>query len=201
VISDQRLAELAEAAYCDTPRWSKGDAFVCSSTVDGFQVVAFRGTEPEHLTDLLHDADALPAEHPQLGLCHAGFLANVLGVAPAIMGETAEARLILTGHSKGAAEAALLCGLLVAAGRPPVSMTSFGMPRPAFLTLQKLVGRISGTDYRHGNDPVTEVPIGFHHPRPLVQLGEKRLTFDPLADHAIAAYRAALAASLPSSIR
>jgi hypothetical protein len=201
LISDPLLAELAEAAYCDTPRWTKGDAFVCLSEVDGFQVVAFRGTEPEHLADLLHDADALPAWHPQLGRCHAGFLGNVLGVASAIMDRTEGDGVILTGHSKGAAEAALFCGLLVAACRPPVSMSTFGMPRPAFLTLQRLIGGIPGTDYRHGCDPITDVPIGFQHPRTLTQLGEKRPTFNPLADHFIAAYRAALTAGQSTPIR
>ncbi|HTC17943.1 MAG TPA: hypothetical protein VK690_02400, partial [Stellaceae bacterium] len=90
---------------------------------------------------------------------------------------------------------------LTAAGRPPVSMTTFGMPRPAFLTLRRLIRGVPGTDYRHGLDPVTDVPIGFLHPRTLTQLGAERPTFNPLADHFIAAYRAALAAVQPSPIR
>jgi hypothetical protein len=57
---------------------------------------------------------------------------------------------------------------------------------------------VAGADYRHGRDPVPEVPSWLLHPRGLFEIGESRpryfLDFLSIADHLMGGYRAALAA-------
>ncbi len=192
LIPASRCVVYAQAAYSGTPTWASGDCFAYGfkGPADGQMVISFRGTNPSRFADLISDMDALPEIHPQLGRCHRGFLRNVLGVADAIMSNTAGQQLAIVGHSKGAAEAALFAGLLAAAGRPPVQLTTFGMPKVGGGELRQLVMPLRGEDYRNGGDPVTQVPLFFLHPRALRQLGT-----DPILDvryHFIAAYAQAV---------
>lgn len=194
LVSAAQCAAYAQAAYSGDPTWSAGDcyAYGFKGPAPGVLVVAFRGTNPAKLSDLLSDLDALPETHPQLGRCHRGFLRNVLGVSDNIMTHTTGQQLVIVGHSKGAAEAALFAGLLAAAGRAPVQLTTFGMPKVGGGALRQLVMPLRGQDFRNGGDPVTQVPLFFFHPRALRQLGQDA----PLAVsyHLMTAYAKAVAA-------
>ena len=196
--SDQLLAEICSRAYTMTPTWQAADAHVCRFVAAGAIILAWRGTDPRSLADWLHDLDAVPAEDAALGCCHAGFLRDMQAVAPPIMDALARAKpsvpIVVTGHSKGAAEALLFSAFLCASGRTPAKVVTFGSPRIGLLNtrLPALLAGVEGSDFRHGADPVPDLPLGFTHPRVLTQLGLAGP--DALADHSILAYRAALAA-------
>jgi hypothetical protein len=194
LIPASACAAYAQAAYRGTPTWTGGDcyAYCFRDAGTGLPVVAFRGTDPSRFADILSDLDALGENHPQLGRCHRGFLNNVVGVYDVIKANTGGRPLTVVGHSKGAAEAALFAGLMAATGRPPMQLTTFGMPRIGAGPLRALLTPIRGEDYRNGGDPVTQVPLFFSHPRALRQLGsDARLA---VQDHYMAAYAKAVAA-------
>ena len=199
-MDDLDLAKLSQAAYAGRPTWTHGDCFAYGTTVnDTTTVVAFRGTDPDAIKDWTHDFDAAPEDDAQLGWCHKGFLDDVRGVAPQIMAALkGKPAIIVTGHSKGGAEALIFGGVLVAAGKPPLQISTFGAPRCAVFsspTLAGLLARVAGTDYRHRDDPVPLVPIGFDHPRTILQLVPPTFALGVIADHYIANYIAALTPS------
>jgi hypothetical protein len=200
-MDDYALALLAQATHHDAPTWARGDAFVYGTpTEDGAIVVAFRGSHS--INDWIHDFEVRPSLDPELGWCHAGFLGNVRGVAGQIMHDVVGKRTIVTGHSKGGAEAKLFAALLVAAGRPPAQLTTFGAPRVAAQSndrLAALLAAVPGMDYRHRVDPVPGLPHGFSHPRPVHQLVEPLAALEAITDHLIAHYIAALKAALTPS--
>jgi hypothetical protein len=191
-VSDVALAAACEAAYADPVTWERGNAHVLLAESEGRHVVAFRGTA--NARDWLVDFEASPKLHPGLGWCHAGFLDDVLGVADQMRADLAGERVVVTGHSKGGAEALIFAGLLVLAGQAPEAVVTFGAPRAAFATLGEVLDQVPVRQYRHGNDPVPLVPLelaGWRHARePLLQIGQPCL--DPIADHFIAGYRKAL---------
>jgi triacylglycerol lipase len=200
-MDDYALALLAQATHHDAPTWAHGDAYAYGKpTDDGTIVVAFRGSHS--INDWIHDFEVHPAFDPDLGSCHSGFLGNVRGVADQIMRDIAGKRTIVTGHSKGGAEAKLFAALLVVAGQPPAYLTTFGAPRVAAHDndrLAALLAAIPGTDYRHRVDPVPGVPHKFIHPRPVLQLVEPHTALEVITDHLIVHYIAALKAALKPS--
>lgn len=193
-MDDLDLAKLASAAYDPTPTWSGADVFAYATAVDAATtVVAFRGSLT--IDDWAHDFDALPKHDPDLGFCHQGFLDNVRSVAAPIMQAMLGRQVIVTGHSKGGAEAQLLAALFVKAGRPPLQLSTFGAPRIEALgnyTVTALLEAVAGVDYRHRDDPVPDVPLGFNHPRSVFQLQPPRLEIAVIADHFISSYITAL---------
>jgi lipase (class 3) len=202
-MTDKNLAGYAAAAYAGVPTWTQGDAFVYATDLNDAQlgnitVVAWRGTaDPE---DLLHDADVIPEDDPDLGMCHAGFLEDVNGVAGRITSDLSGKRVVLTGHSKGGAEALIFGAKLLVANAPPLMIVTFGAPRAGFAKLRDTLSAVNTIrQYRNGNDPVTQVPFLvvpmagdlYMHARPLLSIGQPAP--NPLDDHRIAGYQAALA--------
>ena len=174
-----------------THSWSTDDIHVRHRVIDGADIVAFRGTKDT--VDWLADLKAWPTDDPVLGMCHAGFLDGadrVFSEVLPVLGQT----IYVTGHSLGAARAVIFAALCRKAGRPPAAVVGFGCPRPGGSTL---AGILEGTPirlYRNGLDPVTEVPLGllYRHPAPLIQIGNANSAHDPIQDHFIASYCAAL---------
>jgi hypothetical protein len=84
---------------------------------------------------------------------------------------------IITGHSLGAGRAAILTGLMVKDGVPPISRVVFGEPKPGFADLAELIAAVPGRSYRNGDgvhhDLITDVPFSFPpveyaHPTPII---------------------------------
>ena len=112
------------------------EAFGAHRAADATTLVAFRGTQPGATADLLTDARALLTPWPESGgLVHAGFAAAARAVLPDLRRWVesqphAAAKLLLTGHSLGAALATLAAsvlqpGLVVTLGSPRVGDRAF----------------------------------------------------------------------------
>jgi triacylglycerol lipase len=114
-------------------------AFVAGS--DAAVVVAFRGTRPDQLLDWMTDVDALQVafgdffQCPDVGDTHQGFTLGLVRVWDRIVADVAafqdEAQTLwITGHSLGAALAALATAAFTFAKRMPVNgLYTYGQPR------------------------------------------------------------------------
>jgi lipase (class 3) len=129
--------------------------------LDGFDVVVLRGSVT--LQDWLRDAQAL-AMPSRIGHVHSGFYAGMEHMwtdLKAMLSQPA----IVTGHSLGAARAAVLTALMTVDGVPPVARVVFGEPKPGLLDFAKLITGIPGRSYRNGDsthhDLITDVPLSF----------------------------------------
>lgn len=149
-----------------------------TETVDG-PIVAFRGSVTPK--DWARDFLALPIEdevHPQLGMCHAGFLGGAESVAGEVSAALGGTLAHVTGHSLGGALALGVGAILLLEGKPPKSIVTFGAPRFGGGTFVNLLLGMPIRQYRRGNDPVPLVPFDvpplirfFHAREPLIQLG------------------------------
>lgn len=143
-------------------------AFGAYRAADGCAVLAVRGTQSDKLMDLLQDARALmvplqPADGMGQGKVHDGFLAGARSVGYDMLAwlrslPLPPARLLVCGHSLGAAIATLLAlplgaDQLVTIGSPRVGNQAFadGLRAKAGLTIDRLVDSA---------DIVTMVPPG-----------------------------------------
>jgi hypothetical protein len=175
---------------------------------NGLALLAFRGTQPERLRDLMTNAQFFlrPWELGP-GKVHAGFRAAALGLWPALQSWLAglaprRGPLLICGHSLGGAIATLLAlpaqaSLLLTMGSPRVGDAAFvaGLQACAGLEQIRLVGCC---------DLIVEVPprlLGFVHADGLRYIdGEGRIDAAPTAEsmsadqaRARAAYRAQFA--------
>jgi hypothetical protein len=97
---------------------------------DGLALLALRGTQPDNLADIAHDLEGnTVAWSESAGRVHAGFAANARSLLPRIAQWIEENRidpkkLIITGHSLGAAMATLLASVL-----PAEWLVTLGSPR------------------------------------------------------------------------
>lgn len=141
----------------------------------------FTGAESAFLKVLAFKISGAPSDHAFLGPVHPGFLAGMED-AWAAMKPLIGSRVIVSGHSLGAGRAAILTGLMVHDGRPPLARVVFGEPRPGFPPLAKLISSVTARSYRNGNgvlyDLVTDVPMpigpeDYVHPCPLTDVCEE----------------------------
>lgn len=116
--------------------------------------------------------------HPDLGTVHAGFDLTTDECLPEIIRAVEPAPgVIVTGHSKGGANAEMLAAKLILAGVAIVRLVTFGTPRWILGNTAKadaLLAPALGPSYRHFRDYVTQVPPGrWRHPatREPVEIG------------------------------
>lgn len=186
--SDALIASLCEAIYSPTALIASWDHFdlgaddgVCWALkkVDGVDIVVFRGsiTAQDWLRDLF--VLPLPSLLPlstRIGHVHAGFwlgMEQMWGELKPMLTQP----VIVGGHSLGAARAAILTGLMVADGKPPITRVVFGEPKPGLIDLADRIKDVPARSYRNGDqlhhDLVTDVPMTlpphqFVHPTPIV---------------------------------
>ena len=221
--SDALIVSLCAAIYDPialiSPTWDHfdlgADDGVCYGLkkLDGCDVVVFRGSIT--LQDWLRDLFVLPIpalvpELTRIGHVHAGFflgMEKVWGELQPLLTQP----VIVTGHSLGAARAAILTGLMVKDGRPPIARVVFGEPKPGLSDLAALIEGVPARSYRNGDalhhDVVTDIPatmppMQFVHPSPVVVVtkspGDDLFSkLGIFAWHHIELYQAAIAALTP----
>ena len=126
-------------------------------------VVAFRGTDKDDPTDLLDDVDAPLVDWNGGGKVFDGFkdaLGEVQGPLLAAI-QPISYKLLMTGHSLGAAMATVLAGL-----KTPTSLYTIGSPRVGDAAFAASLGGVTSYRYVDCCDAVTELPpaaLGYAH--------------------------------------
>jgi predicted lipase len=155
------------------------NGFVAYDSAANEIIVSFSGTDPFSIQNWIDDLDFVHTPYAYCSGCevHEGFLKSFNSVVDQVKSlvnstRTAHpsAKISVTGHSLGAAMAALCTAELVHSGYKISASYTFGMPRvgnEAFATWYKSSSGIPGT-YRvvHDHDPVPHVPLSamdFHH--------------------------------------
>lgn len=173
MISDLDCVKLCAACYSDPGAFdltvqTQGVWFGVKDTGDCV-VAAFRGSD--NIPDWRRDIEAQMENYSALYGYEKGFGLGLPTAIKRLRELTGAMPLVLTGHSLGAAHAAL-----VAPQSCPGKVVLFGCPRPGDARLRAYMERqnISITSYRNRRDPVTELP-DFSLSLPLVK-------FAPVAD-------------------
>lgn len=136
-------------------------AYAATSATRGALIV-FRGTQADSFKDFATNARFLPIAWRGAGKVHGGFWGSLAELLPAIerwLTATRPTRLVVTGHSLGAAHATLLAAL-----RPEAALVSFGSPRVGdetfvapfagrsvrrFVNCLDVVARVPPSPFRH----------------------------------------------------
>jgi triacylglycerol lipase len=141
-------------------------------------ILAFAGTDPGIWQNLVSDFTPVPQAGSDI---HEGFRMAAAAAQPQIDLAVQLCRqsgnpLFITGHSLGAAIAALAALSATKAGMPPQAVYTFGMPRVGGPLFGVSYGDLGKVTYRlvHGLDLVARVPpprllTGFHHVGRLLQ--------------------------------
>lgn len=195
---DQTLVELSAAAYTGEPTLRHGDCFAFISDIPGRTVIAFRGTNDWR--SALQDAKAWPKRDADLGFCHGGFLEDARAIYPALRARMRGRRVVITGHSKGGADALIVGALLHLAGIAVTDIVTFGAPRAGFRRMRRILAPVQIRQYWAGDDPVPLVPwlLGCYvHMRDPFHL-DVPWAIDPIDDHSdVRVYAKAVAALVP----
>jgi triacylglycerol lipase len=134
---------------------------------DEIIVVSFRGTEPTHLQDLFTDAQLHKVAGP-LGDIHRGFLhgfdivsEDTYATIQAFRNQDKPQSLWFTGHSLGAALAAVAVSHLLAKDQNVSGLYTFGQPRVGSVEFARAFNeKFKSRHFRfvNNNDAVTRVP-------------------------------------------
>lgn len=197
MISDFAIAQACADTYVLPATLPVPITDVCvrvTTAIDGTVIVAFRGsvTAEDWARDFIF-APIIDREHPQLGLCHGGFLDGAESIVAEVAQAVGDKLWISTGHSLGGALALGVAALMVCRNQPPVAFVTLGAPRFGMDKFVNCLLPVSGRQYRRGNDPVPTVPfdvpplLRFLDTRaPLVAIGQAQR--DAFACHHIAGY-------------
>ena len=159
-----RLAQALDRAGFDEPvlfvdEVTGGAAFGTRRRGDGATLLAFRGTQPDSLKDLLTDARANLVAWPEsAGRAHSGFATAARALLPQVLQWLENARpdperSILAGHSLGAALATLVATIW-----KPTWLVTLGSPRVGDADLVSTVTPAHSVRLVDCCDAVTEVP-------------------------------------------
>jgi hypothetical protein len=201
MITASQAAKLCRNLYDPVPAavfkkiWTYDNVVVGLAGIDDVDVLVLRGSAKAE--DWMRDACAVPEWHPQLGFCHAGFLAGMDDVFAEVR-TAVGAKVAITGHSLGGARARILAGLFACNGVPIDTLCVFGSPKPAFVNLARIVEKsgINHSSYRNRNDVVPTVPLTFApvldfvHTEQWTDLNAApdAANLEPLRDHSIDLY-------------
>jgi hypothetical protein len=182
-MNDFKLALCAAAAYDPQPIGTIIDWHDLRVVLNN-SIISVRGTVPTNLANWLRDFNMIPIAC-DFGYCHAGFLHGAINLFP-LVSAVISGEYILLGHSLGGAVAILLGALLIQAGKPPSRLVTFEAPRVGGSRLAQMYVDREVTQYRYGNDPVTEVPFlpcVYEHLRDFDHIGKAMI--DPIQCHFI----------------
>jgi hypothetical protein len=166
-----RFRQVLEAAL-DAAGFSKPDYFcdaeqaaqAFGTTAKGVAYVVFRGTQGGKIKDLISDLAAPLVDWADGERVHWGFRKAFQSLEPQIdswLADPPRDRLVITGHSLGAAMAPLM-----AARHPEAELVTFGSPRVGDRAFAVQFENRSMRRYVDCNDAVTMVPpgiIGYVH--------------------------------------
>ncbi|KAJ7157706.1 alpha/beta-hydrolase [Mycena crocata] len=158
---------------------------IAHDTVDQSLVVAHEGTDPDNVLSILNDADFFltavdTARIPQAvgkgAKVHSGFqdtfqrtADGLLAGVKAQLASTGVKKVVVTGHSLGAAVATMTGAMIKGAVDPSVdvAVTTFGLPRGGNTAWADFLDSNVGVTFvTNQNDPVPTVPpllLGFAH--------------------------------------
>ena len=178
-----KMAKLAELAYLDgkqaKPKMKKlgytghkffeNDGAQCHAVWNKEEyVLAFRGTEPDEITDILADLNAIPRGAMTHGLVHSGFrneCDKIWGDITKHHGKGhQDKKLYITGHSLGAAMATIATSRFEEEMKVE-QLTTFGSPRVGTRSFVKHI-ETKHLRFVNNNDLVTKVPLwlmGYKH--------------------------------------
>jgi predicted lipase len=191
MLSDLDLARFCAACYLPDPNSTfdlvetgteTGGVWVAIKKLPSVDIIIFRGSDD--VQDWLRDFDATMISTP-LGRIHAGFDLGLSDVHMRLDALKVRPNPIITGHSLGAARAAIYGGMLVNYFDDPAQIALFGCPRPGAQSLADILKHIPINSYRNRSDPVPEVPLPlpelpYTHVRPLI--GCSGEVFKPVED-------------------
>jgi hypothetical protein len=159
-----RLADaLARVGFADLVLFvdskSGAEAFAARRSTDGTTLLSFRGTQPDNYQDLIADLRANLVPWPEsAGRVHDGFAVAVRALRPQLLEWFKSAKpdlnkLILTGHSLGAAMATLAASIW-----RPAWLVTIGSPRVGDTAFIETLGPTYSARFVDCCDAVTEVP-------------------------------------------
>ncbi len=154
MIAAKTLAELCKDAYGRADHSIK-HSHAITETIERHFVVAVRGTDSR--TGWLSNFMVWPVTRFRVNV-HLGFYNGGTRLFDAIRPDLAARPVILTGHSKGAAEAVIVAAHLVELGKPPAAVVLFGAPRCGFQGLKSFLSAVRIANYANPDDPVTKIP-------------------------------------------
>lgn len=166
--TDVELVDLAAAAYAPSAQpflqpAGFADRLFRTERDDGLVIFVPEGTynAPGWLGDFLAlgTRDVQTKNHPTLGFVHLDFYEAALRLLAPIEAEARTKPVAIGGHSRGAALAAMLAGLLIDDGLAPVKVGLFAPPRAGGDLFVRIVTSIPFSAFKFGDDPVTEVPF------------------------------------------
>lgn len=203
-LRDSDLALACAASYRRLPTYKASDCFTIRlNDIPGTLTLAFRGSIS--FRDWMRELDTIIEDTP-IGLVHKGFRTDSYALYIEHIRHIPRCPSILTGHSKGASEAAMVAAQMVYDGWPPPKLVLFGCPR--FTLIPELTVKYLEDckifSYCHSEDPVPLIPLGLQHPFDMIELpkNNKNLNFlekvegegDIFADHRIMGYHSSLVA-------
>lgn len=202
---DIELCQAAADCYSPAGKWedtffTSGVWYATRKNSAGERILAFRGSKT--IEDWARDLDGWPTRDPQVGWCAEGFHDGMRDVLAAWSKLFALDRCWITGHSLGAARAAIMAGLLAKrAIISPRGLVVFGCPRPGFGKLKRICqGLRVCRVYSNKDDPVPDLPeplwkiLPYRHPAKPIMLQAGRTPGDdgPFSAHHIARYQLGL---------
>lgn len=163
MITDAELVQACAASYVLPATLPRGvlDPYIrITKASDGTLLVINRGskTAPDWLRDFFFEPIEV-SDYPQLGRCHAGFMAPAKGILPLLKASLQGQRAIYAGHSLGGAEAVAEAALMACDGQPPLAVVTFGCPRVGMAPFVHFMSQYTVRQWVRGNDPVPDVPI------------------------------------------
>ncbi|HEY6308119.1 MAG TPA: lipase family protein [Candidatus Angelobacter sp.] len=166
-----------------TPKGEGTHCFLALRQDKKLAVVSFRGTDKDDPTDVADDIDAIPVAWEKGGKVHQGFKTALAAVRDDLTKaldalKPLNARLLIAGHSLGAALATLLAGITT-----PSALYTFGSPLVGDADFVATLQNVDNHRYVDCCDIVTRIPpedLGYRHlGKPYYIAQDRSITFDP----------------------